>query len=478
MGEAPVVPYTGFDAAMARDQARLAEMKQQFEAGVPLGRIRASSPLEMPGNYAEVANITDRPKPAADFNEETLRNLTKLYDELDTQPPTAATVVNFHPIALRVNGGRHYTQHVAPCPPQMCLNQPGRQCTYLTIHDAVIDPVPQESGNHVFDKIPPIWKAQQYMNVANGNLELWGPGSFIYEGELTPEEMWERNPIIRTFTDQGLPIFAGEQEVDGQRSGRVRKVRTSQMRPYREVYLEFLERRNKAYFEIVTRVDSEYHQTDLRGRKNVGINGMTRDQAQVCVNLGLLLKPPEWLTVTRVEAGVAQEKCSNCGADVLAKAVMCQSCGWPVDPEAAYLGNKISIEHEALNDLPSQKLAELYRVDAQRKQNRARAQELAKALGNDPAKDPAKNLAQNQSTGAPVVPSEVSVTSAAPATHEPPTPLADRAKEAAKEPAPGASKEPNYANYAKEAKEAKDTRDTKDARDFKTAKRGKSEEGE
>ncbi len=78
MGEAPVVPYTGFDAAMARDQARLAEMKQQFEAGVPLGRIRASSPLEMPGNYAEVANITDRPKPAADFNEETLRNLTKL----------------------------------------------------------------------------------------------------------------------------------------------------------------------------------------------------------------------------------------------------------------------------------------------------------------------------------------------------------------------------------------------------------------
>lgn len=382
MGDSPVVPYTGFNAAMAHDKRMLAEMDAQAAAGVPMGEIRASAELRMPGHYAVVNDITDRPKPAADFNEETLRNLEKVYAELDTTPPAAATVVNFHPITLRVNGGRHFVYSVPPCTPSMSLNEPGRQCTHLTLYESTIDPVPQDSGNHTFDKIPPIWSAQQYMNVANGNAELWGPGAFIYEGEKTPEEMWEENPLIKVFSDQGIPEFkeTGGMVPSRRRGGIVQgKQRVAVTRSYREVYMEFWERRNKAYFAIVTHMDSEYHQAEGSRRKLVGINGMTRDQAQICVNLGLLLKAPEWLTATRIDAGVAPDKCSNCGSDVLAKAVMCQHCNWPVDAYEAFIGKKIDVEHTALDDLSAEQLADVYRIDKERKSNRARAKEMAEA---------------------------------------------------------------------------------------------------
>lgn len=382
MGDSPVVPYTGFDAAMAHDRRMLAEMKEQSDRGVPLEEIRASAELKMPGHYAVVNDITERPKPAADFNEETLRNLEKVYEDLDMTPPAAATVVNLHPITLRVNGGRHFTHSVPPCTPSMSLNEPGQQCTHLPLYESSIDPVPQDSGNHTFDKIPPIWTAQQYMNVANGNAELWGPGAFIYEGELTPTEMWEENPMIKTFTDQGIPLFTeGTGMVASRRRGGIvqGKQRIAVTRSYREVYLDLWERRNKAYFEIVTRMDSEYHQTEGGRRKFVGINGMTRDQAQICVNLGLLLKAPEWLTATRIDAGVAPDKCSNCGSDVLSKAVMCQHCNWPVDAYQAFINKGISVEHAALDDLSPEKLAEVYRIDKERKSNRARAKEMAES---------------------------------------------------------------------------------------------------
>lgn len=382
MGDSPVVPYTGFDAAMAHDKRMLAEMKAQADAGVPLGEIRASGELKMPGHYAVVNDIGDRPKPAADFNEETLRNLEKVYEDLDTTPPAAATVVNLHPITLRVNGGRHFMYSVPPCTPSMSLNEPGKQCTHLPLYDSCIDPVPQDSGNHTFDKVPPIWIAQQYMNVANGNAELWGPGAFIYEGDLTPSEMWEQNPLIKVFTDQGIPLFTetGGMVPSRRRGGIVQgKQRVAVTRSYREVYMEMWERRNKAYFEIVTRMDSEYHQTEGGRRKFVGINGMTRDQAQICVNLGLLLKAPEWLTATRIDAGVSPDKCSNCGSDVLSKAVMCQHCNWPVDPYQAFINKAIGVEHAALDDLSPEKLADVYRIDKERKSNRAKAREMAEA---------------------------------------------------------------------------------------------------
>ena len=289
-------------------------------------------------------------------------------------------VVNFHPLVLRVNGGRSYYQSVAPCLPDMCLREPGRQCTSLVIGDATIDPVPQESGNHTFDAIFPLWMAQSYMSVANSNVQLWGPGSFIYEGELTPEEMWDSNPQIKTFTDAGLPIFTEEIGISKSRraGGMVQgKKRVAVLRPYRDVYMDMFERRNQAYFDIVRKMDSEYHQASGRDRKNVGINGMTRDQAQVCLHLGLLLKAPEWLTPSRLDAGVAAEKCDNCKGDVSLGAVMCPHCNEPVDPFQAFIDGKIAVEHLSLTTLPEEKLIEVYRVDYERKSRISQAKKAA-----------------------------------------------------------------------------------------------------
>src|SRR6185437_13777028 len=112
-------------------------------------------------------------------------------------------------------------------------------------------------------------------------------------------------PDIKLFTDLGMPIFNEEAGISKSRRDRAVKRRIPVMRPYRDVYMDMFNRRNQAYFEIVKRLDSEYHQTAPEKRKNVGINGMTRDQAQVCLHLGLLLKAPEWLTQTRLDAGVA-----------------------------------------------------------------------------------------------------------------------------------------------------------------------------
>jgi hypothetical protein len=375
-----VVPYTGLDEAMAHDRKMLGEVDAQIRAGVPVGEARASGALRMPGSFAEIHNITTRPKPAADFSEETLRNLDKVYDSLEATPPPSAVVVNFHPLVLRVNGGRSYYQSVAPCLPDMCLNKPGQQCTSLVIGEAAIDPVPQESGNHTFDAIFPLWMAQSYMNVANSNEQLWGPGAFIYEGDLTPEEMWEANPQIKTFTDAGLPIFTEEIGISKSRraGGMVQgKKRVPVLRPYRDVYMNTFERRNQAYFEIIRRLDSEYHQTAPEKRKNVGINGMTRDQAQVCLHLGLLLKAPEWLTQTRLDAGVSADKCGNCKGDVSLGAVMCPHCNQPVDPFQAFIDGKIDVEHLALTTLPDEQLTEVYRVDYERKEKTKKAKQAA-----------------------------------------------------------------------------------------------------
>jgi hypothetical protein len=397
MGDSPVVPYTGLDSDMAHDQRMLAEIDRQVASGVPVGEARASAPLRMPGQFDAIfdgVNKMRQGKPAADFNEETLRNLDKVYEQLETQPPASAVVVNFHPLVLRVNGGRNYYQSVPPCTPDMCTREPGKQCTSLLIAEAAIDPVPQESGNHTFDALFPLWLAQNYMNVANANVQLWGPGAFIYEGELSLEEMWREDVKIKTFTDLGMPLFT---EVAGnftsRRAGGIvpGKKRVPVMRSYRDVYMEMFERRNKAYFEIVTKMDSEYHQATGKDRKNVGINGMTRDQAQVCLNLGLLLKAPEWLTPTRLDSGVAAEKCGNCRSDVLDKAVMCQHCGWPIDAYTAFMDSKIDVEHLALLDLPEDKLTEVYRTDYERKdkvkQARQKAGELRRKEGAEAARN-------------------------------------------------------------------------------------------
>jgi hypothetical protein len=380
MGDAPVVPYTGLDSAMAHDRRMLGEIDQQIAAGVPVGEARASAPMRMPGSFAEIHNITTRPKPAADFNEETLRNLDKVYDSLDAIPPPQATIINFHPLVLRVNGGRHYYRSVPPCVPDMCLRAAGLQHSALVIDEASIDPVPQTSGDQTFDPLYPIWIAQNYMNVGNSNDQLWGPGTFVYEGGLTPEEMWEQNPLIKTFTDAGAPIFTEEPGVSKSRraGGMVAgKKRVAVMRPYRDVYMEMFNRRNQAYFEIVKRLDSEYHQTAPEKRKNVGINGMTRDQAQVCLHLGLLLKAPEWLTQTRLDAGVSADKCTNCKGDVSLGAVMCPHCNEPVDPFQAFIDGKIDVEHLSLTTLEDEKLTEVYRVDYERKEKIKRAKQAA-----------------------------------------------------------------------------------------------------
>lgn len=389
MGDPPVVPYTGLDSAMAHDNKMLAEVDAQIRAGVPVGEARASAPLRMPGSFADIHNITNRPKPAADFSEETLRNLDKIYDALDATPPLPAVVINFHPLIIRVNGGRSYYKSAPACAPDMCLRPAGQQHSALFIEEASIDPVPQESGNHTFDSIPPIWQAQSYMNVGNSNVELWGPGTFIYEGELSPDEMWEKNPEIKTFTDLGMPIFTEKDGISSSRRGRAVKQRSPILRPYRDVYLDMFNRRNRSYFEIVKRLDSEYHQTAPEKRKNVGINGMTRDQAQVCLHLGLLLKAPEWLTQTRLDAGVAEEKCTNCKGDVSLGAVMCQHCNEPVDPFQAFIDGKINVEHLSLTTLDDDKLTEVYRVDYERKSKIARAKKAAGDLRRKEGKDQA-----------------------------------------------------------------------------------------
>jgi hypothetical protein len=383
MGDAPVVPYTGLDSAMAHDQKMLAEIDAQHAAGVPVGQARASAPLRMPGQFDAIFDGVAKArggKPAADFSEETLRNLDLVYEELETQPPASATIINFHPIVIRVNGGRNYYQSVPPCTPDLSLRPMGRQCTSLVIGDAAIDPVPQESGNHTFNKIFPLWMAQNYMNVANSNDQLWGPGSFIYEGDLSPEEMWEQNPLIKTFTDAGMPILTEvDAVINSRRAGGMvnGKKRMPVMAHYRDVYTAMFNRRNQAYFDIVRKVDSEYHQKGPEERKNVGINGVTRDQAQVCLNLGLLLKAPDWLTPSRLDAGIAAEKCSNCKGDVSLGAVMCPHCNEPVDPFQAFIDGKIDVEHLALTTLDDEKLTEVYRVDYERKEKIKRAKQAA-----------------------------------------------------------------------------------------------------
>lgn len=397
MGDSPVVPYRGLDDVMAHDHRMIAEVQAKIAAGVPVGEATASAPLRMPGQWANINNITTRPRPAADFNEETLRNLDKVYEMLETQPPASAVIINFHPLVLRVNGGRSYYQSVPACTPETCLREPGKQCTSLVLTEAAIDPVPQESGNHTFDPLYPLWLAQNYMNVANANVELWGPGAFIYEGELSPEEMWEENPKIKTFTDLGMPLFV-EQEgmIKSRRAGGIvpGKKRFPVLRDYRDVYMEMFERRNKAYLSIVKKMDSEYHQATGKDRKNIGINGMTRDQAQVCLNLGLLLKPPEWLNPDRIDAGVAAETCSNCKGDVKIGTVMCPHCNEPIDPLQAYVDGKIDVEHLSLSTLPEDQLVEVYRIDKERKSRKARAQELAAQAPAEDSKAGEESLGQ------------------------------------------------------------------------------------
>lgn len=380
MDDSPVTPYTGFDAAMAHDQKMLAHAEGQIAAGVPLDQVRIPAPLRMPGQWGNLHEVGDRPKAAADFSQETLRNLDQVYERLETQPPSSAVVVNFHPLVLRPNGGRTYYQSVDRCTPEMALREAGRQCTYLLLEDAAIDPVPQESGNHTFNEIFPLWMAQNYMNVANSNAELWGIGAFVYEGDLTPEEMWEENPLIKTFTDMGMPQLTEEAAViKSRRSGGLvnGKRCVPVMRPYQDVYMETFKRRNESYFQIVQRVDSEYHQLAPEKRKNAGINGMTRDQAQVCLNLGLLLKPPIWLTQDRLSAGVAEERCSNCKGDLNIGVVMCLHCNEPVDPFQAFVDGKINVEHLALTTLDDERLTAVYKLDYDRKDKIKKAKQAA-----------------------------------------------------------------------------------------------------
>lgn len=383
--------FTGFDEDLAHDRRILAE------AAAKPGMAPLSEPLRMPMRFNEVfdtENATNRGHGnSATMHAETRQSLQDIYELWDANPPQMATIINFQPCTIKVNGGMYYQDAVPACPIDRCLLPPGQNHVSHVIDWDVIDMQPQQSGAYKALPIHTIAIAGNYMREGNVN-PLLGPGCFIYDGDKSPEEMWAENPMIRTFEDSGAPKYTEHDQPIRRRGGTVmgkRKVPVTA--PYREVYMSFLERRNAFYLKWIQERDTIWLESEGKDKKIAGVNNsLVRAQHEILLKIGLLDKPAAWYSQSSIVRNAPTDNCARCQKALPGGAIVCAAdgCGWPVNPLEAYRAGHIPFFHETMDNLNEDELFEAMQIKTEREAKKKRVEDRMKAAAAQPAVEPQK----------------------------------------------------------------------------------------
>ena len=379
----PIVPYSGLDDTLARDRATLNDPN-------PDGSLKR--PLEFSAIATEAFATEQRTKgkPMADWNPETHQKLNRVYEEMEKNPPREAWVINLHVFPIRVNGGHLYSDSAPACLPNQagfrsvrCDDGKDYIFSCFMVPWSKLDMQPEENWSYTPSQIFPIEIAGEYMREANTS-ELLGPGIFIVEGPKTPEELFLENAHIPVYDDQGrlmtvpAPGIAPGADRNPYRKG-VSKATRPMTIPIREIYRALRQRQLDAYFRIVSQADADYKGAKERGHGNWYVNGNVRLMAEALVAANKLKEVPTWNLEKRVDAGLEEVNCINCGTAKKKGVSACTECHHPFDPLQAYKDGLIDFEHRAMNTLPVEQLAEALRIKAQREETRKKAMELVAA---------------------------------------------------------------------------------------------------
>lgn len=331
---------------------------------MPEAQFNDSSPAaaSLIQNYLRTRQVNGREQRAYALKRQSLIESLKA-----TGVAKPATILNFNPIALRMDGGYaiKIPSVIDPAVKEeerVALSYKGRsyRASVLTLREPfifsqivdVVQPNGQEMADGISKYEPRVCKQIEMAHALwvaynRGTPSSAGVGGVvIFEGDrhaLKRETI--QVPTYITLPDRSREYL-------------------TESRSLSEVVGEALEAQ-QLYCEMQCQTAQVYFD-DPDQRKN--ITPVHRIWGQYSLDMGFRSTAPDWLLR---RANEPEETCEGCGEPrKKASAFFCHACARPYDPFACYMAGEIGINHGSLNRLKPEQWAEIHKEEARRKKLR------------------------------------------------------------------------------------------------------------
>lgn len=304
------------------------------------------------------------------------QRLQEMRQRLRTHRPKPATVINLHPWPLQFSGSDIYLRgiYIPAC-------HPGEAFAYQHIRSYRPEKEYNEDGTFEFKPILAIDMAGQFLRDFS-NVDIYGGGIVIYEGEGHPDKMGE----VETYDQMGKPHTVPSTAVEYDEENRpvTVDVQIPVMRPLAELIATETKKRNAFYLNRVKQADQNYNRPDGKGKSLV--TNLHSLMADVLFAEGIIAAVPSWDLKGSVELGLRDEPCPSCGGLPKAEAFRCVSCSHVLLPFEAYMNGAIEYGHASMDLMDGEAWELVEREHARRKEVKEKAKRNVKASKTE-AKD-------------------------------------------------------------------------------------------
>jgi len=281
------------------------------------------------------------------LDQQSQQNLDQCRRQLRSNPPKPATIINLHPWPLYYTNGDYYVRGIT-----VPACEPGMDFSYAYVRLSKTERDMNEDGTLKFKPVSPIQIAGQFYKDF-GESEIYGGGVIIFEGEHNPTKLLAAQTEVETYQPDGradVRLVAGY--VIDEEGHKIPENIEEPVKAKLTVLLETARRkRNERYMLKVQWADAHYKSTKAGDRALV--TDQHRMMAEVLHAEGILPEVPDWNLASKMELGLAEDRCKHCGSNPAKDAFLCPN-GHVLDPLKAYLNAAIEYGHMSMELLSAE----------------------------------------------------------------------------------------------------------------------------